>query len=333
MVKEKSLVINANGNTGFPIAKFLLAKKYAVRVLVRTQTKNSDYLKEKGAEVHLGRFTETSVLRAALHGVQRAYYNHPIIPGVLKHSTLFAEIASENKLEAVVNMGQYLAELPYHPSVTTQGHKKAYDVLDSASIGAIHLCPGMFSANFLAAAAFVTQLGLFPFPLGKGRTTPVLNLGHWTCSCCVVDDPEGHIGKYLQPTGSQSVSGEDMARIFSSITGKKVRYIDGMEPVFHKAAKFFGLSAYMISQLRLYLESFRNNVFDYAPNNVVPAFKNAPANSFEITARKYFEQRNLLHRTWSSRTRAFVDFIKIGFANVPGKSKLIQLNTSNAQAG
>ena len=173
--KEQYLVTSATGNTGNPVARQLLANGRNVRVMSRTNNASIRQMEKLGAEVTLGRIDNRDDMQRALSGVQRVYYCYPIIPKLLASTRMFAELAQQEKIESVVNIGQYLAELDHHPSKQTNEHKQGYHVLDEAGIGASHVTPGWFADNALTTSLFIAQLGRLPFPLGKGRSPVVIS--------------------------------------------------------------------------------------------------------------------------------------------------------------
>jgi NAD(P)H dehydrogenase (quinone) len=120
---------------------------------------------------------------------------------------MFAELAQQEKIESVVNLSQYLAELDSHPSKQTKEHKQSYQVLSDANIGASHLIPGWFADNVFGTALFITQLGRLPFPLGKGRSPVVANEDIAAVAVSLLQDPADHDGT-LSTYGSAFINNE-----------------------------------------------------------------------------------------------------------------------------
>ena len=56
-----------------------------------------------------GDFLDFDAVRAALNGVQRAYFCYPISPGIVLASAQFAQAAKETRVEVIVNMSQISA--------------------------------------------------------------------------------------------------------------------------------------------------------------------------------------------------------------------------------
>lgn len=323
---EKYLVTTATGNTGHQVALQLLANGHNVRVMSRTDNAIIQDLKARGAEVTLGSIQNRQDMQQALSGVQRVYYCYPIIPELLASTHMFAELARQEKIESVVNLGQYLAELDYHPSKQTNEHKQGYQVLNDADIGASHVTPGWFADNVLRTSLFIAQLGRVPFPLGKGRSPVVANEDIAAVAVSLLQDPAGHEGKRYLPTGPRSLTMADMMESFGRVLGREVKQMPMPMFLFHKAIIQMGFPPYLLSQLKLYLNDFQNNVFDYEPTDVVYRLTGRNAEDFDVTARRYFEQDNLMRKTFAGQIRAMKQFMQIGFTRAPGNKQMALMN-------
>ncbi|MDC0935112.1 NmrA family NAD(P)-binding protein [Pirellulales bacterium] len=323
---EKYLVTSATGNTGYQVALQLLANGRNVRVMSRTEKASIQQLKKRGAEVTLGSIDNRHNMQEALSGVQRVYYCRPIIPGLLASIKMFAELAQQEKIESVVNLSQYLAELDSHPSKQTNEHKQSYQVLSDANIGASHLIPGWFADNVFGTALFITQRGRLPFPLGNGRCPVVANEDIAAVAVSLLQDPAGHEGKRYQPTGPRSLTMNDMMESFGRVLGRKVKAMPMPMFLFHKAIIQMGYRPFLLSQLILYVNDFQNNVFDYGPTDVVSKFTGRNAEDFDVTARRYCEEGDLMTQTFSGRMHAMKQFMQIGFTKAPSNKELARLN-------
>ena len=81
MAQTKFLI---TGATGGDAARQLLEKDHAVRVLAHRPDERSEQLQKLGAEAVFGDFLDFDSVRAALNGVQRAYFCYPISPGIVQ---------------------------------------------------------------------------------------------------------------------------------------------------------------------------------------------------------------------------------------------------------
>jgi NAD(P)-dependent dehydrogenase (short-subunit alcohol dehydrogenase family) len=82
--QTKFLITGATGATGGHAARQLLEKEHAVRVLAHRPDERSEQLQKLRAGVVFGDFLDFDSVRAALNGVQRAYFFHPISPGLVQ---------------------------------------------------------------------------------------------------------------------------------------------------------------------------------------------------------------------------------------------------------
>src|ERR1700741_5036463 len=106
------LIVGAGGShgaTGNHVARQLLARGLSVRAFVRQVDHRADQLKELGAELAVGDLHDYQVVRAALDGVQRAYFTYPLADGLLAATAIFAAAGAQTGLQSMVNMSQITA--------------------------------------------------------------------------------------------------------------------------------------------------------------------------------------------------------------------------------
>jgi uncharacterized protein YbjT (DUF2867 family) len=156
MAQTKFLITGATGATGGYTVRQLLAKKQAVRVLAHRADDRSKQLRELGAEVVLGDFLDFDAIRAALQGVQRAYFCYPISPGIVQASAQFAQAAKEAGVEVIVNMSQKSARSDAK-SVAARQHWLSERVFDWSGVPSVHVRPGFFAEWLLYLAPLIRQ--------------------------------------------------------------------------------------------------------------------------------------------------------------------------------
>ncbi|MET7566166.1 NmrA family NAD(P)-binding protein, partial [Streptomyces sp. NPDC005479] len=89
------LITTATGETGRPMVDYLLKEGFHVRAMVRTDDERAQRLRDKGAEVVFGDLLNFRDVRAAVEGVQRAYFNYPVGDGLVEAAVMFAQAAKE----------------------------------------------------------------------------------------------------------------------------------------------------------------------------------------------------------------------------------------------
>ena len=309
MLKPKILVTGATGKTGAAVAAQLLAKGYPVRAAVRTLDDRSAALARLGAEVVVADLFDPDQLLAALRGTQRAYFLPPIHPYSLQSAVAFAVAAREARLEAFVHLSQWLSHRAHPAQMTRETW-----LMDQMFAGLPGIChttvnPGMFADNFLRVIDFAALLGIFPVLMGDSHCAPVSNEDIARTVVAVLEQPERHRAMTYRPTGPELLSGRDMARIIARVVGHAVRPVKLPLWLFLKVARQQRIDPFQISSLRYYIEDNKNGGFSFegGVTDVVEDLTGAPAESFEITARRYAAMP-FARQTLGNRLKAFINF-------------------------
>ncbi|MBL7909432.1 MAG: NmrA family NAD(P)-binding protein [Bacteroidia bacterium] len=330
-MKPKILITSATGKTGFLATKQLLKDGYSVRVLVRSKNEKALELEKSGAEICLGTLTSYNDLSNALKDINRVYYCHPFIEHLLENTKLFIQCAKENNIEAIVNMGQWLAEFDNQKSIHTLETKKAYHLYEQSGLRVIQLIPGFFADNTFFVTEFAIHLGLMPLPFGSGKNPAISNEDLGLVIATLLKSPESYFGKKLRPTGPKSLSSKEMAEIFSKVVSRKVRYVNIPEWLFLKAAfmfaKDFGLDRFSISQVRYYMKEYQNNKFDIGGvTNVVKEVTGKEPDNFETIVRSYVNKSPYKKRNFSNWFSALKKFMALPMQSVPSIKELEKYN-------
>ncbi len=311
MTQPAILVTGATGKTGGAIVTGLLAKGIGVRAMVRRLDARSEALEALGAEIAVADIFDPDQLTAAMRGVKRAYYVPPMHPYAIQSAAAFAAAAREAKLEAIVQMGQWLSHRN-HPAIMTR-QTWLMDKMFAELQGIAHtiLNPGMFADNFLRTIDFATLLGVFPVLSGEGKAAPVSNEDIARTAIAVLMAPDLHDGKTYRPTGPKLLSGRDMAAALAKVTGRRVRAVDLPFWMFSKVARRQGADPFQISILRRYMEDMKNGAFAFegGVTDTVEALTGTRAESFETTAARY-AALPLARRSFARRVKAFADFMR-----------------------
>ncbi len=331
-MKKKILITSATGKSGYPAVVQLLKDGFKVKILVRSRNEKSLSLEKLGAEIVIGDLVNYSDLKNALIDVSRVYYCHPFMPHLLENTKTFIKAAKEANLDAVVNMGQWLAEFDDQKSTHTIQTRYAYKLFEDAGINVIHLVPGFFADNTFFILEFAAQLGLMPLPFGTGKNPPISNEDLGLVIASLLKNPFPYIGKKLHLTGPKSLSAKEMAKIFSKVTGRKVRYINIPEWMFLKAAfafaKDFGLDAFTISQVRHYMNEYKDNKFDRGgTTDAVSQITGKEPDDFEKIVNRYYMNSEYRGRSLKRKMKALIKFMKIPFTPIPSIKDLERFNT------
>ena len=216
------LVTAATGNTGGATVEELLARRRRVRALAHREDARSKRLQELGAEVVFGDFLDLDAIRAAVQGVQRAYFCYPIRPGIIQATAYFAQAAKEAGIDGVVNMSQISAREDAKSHAMCD-HWLAERVFDWSGLTVAHLRPTLFAESLLVLAPMI-RAGLLHVPFGPGRHAPIAAEDQARVIVGILEDPASHRGKIYPLYGPVEFTHKEIAQVLSRVLGKDVQY-------------------------------------------------------------------------------------------------------------
>ncbi len=255
-MKKKILITLPTGKTGYATTVELLKEGYPVKIYVRSRNRKAMELEKLGAEVEIGQFNNPLQLKNALKDVSNVYYNHPIMPGMVENVNTFIHAARNSKIEAIVFMGQRIAEFADTGSALTNNVRKSYELFEQSGLNVVYFLPGYFAENAFVTIEWVLRLGMMPNPFGKGKNPYISNGDMGRSIAALLKDPVPYFGQKLFPTGPKSISPFEIAEIFSKVSGRKIKAVPTPDWLFLKAGimgrKKLGLDTYTIVQASIY---------------------------------------------------------------------------------
>ena len=222
MIQGKVLVTGATGDTGRATVDELLARGHQVRALAHGDDDRSKKLQERGVEVVYGDLLDFDQVRAALNGVQRAYFIYPIRPGIVQATAQFAQAAKEAGVDGIVNMSQIAAREDAKSHAATL-HWLAERVFDWSGVTVAHIRPTYF-AEWLLYVAPMIRKGLLHVPFGTGRHAPITADDMGRVIVGILEDPASHKGKVYPLFGPVEYSYQETAQVLSRVLGKEIEY-------------------------------------------------------------------------------------------------------------
>jgi NAD(P)H dehydrogenase (quinone) len=222
MIQGKVLVTGATGDTGRATVDELLARGHRVRALAHGQDERSKRLQERGVEVVYGDLLDFGQVKAALHGVQRAYFVYPIRPGILQATAYFAQAAKEAGVDGIVNMSQISAREDAKSHAATD-HWLAERVFDWSGVTVAHIRPTYF-AEWLLYVAPMIKAGLLHVPFGTGKHAPIAAEDQARVIVGILEDPAPHRGETYPLFGPLEFTYRETAQVLSRVLGKSVEY-------------------------------------------------------------------------------------------------------------
>src|SRR5215471_7662494 len=216
------LVTGATGDTGGATVEQLLARGRHVRALAHREDARSKRLQELGAELVFGDFLDQGAIRAAVQGVERAYFCYPIRPGIIQATAYFAQAAKEAGIDGVVNMSQVCARADAK-SHAMGDHWLAERVFDWSGLTVAHLRPTLFAESLLVLAPMI-RAGLLHVPFGSGRHAPIAAEDQARVIVEILEDPASHRGKVYPLYGPVEFTHQEIAQVLGRVLGKDVQY-------------------------------------------------------------------------------------------------------------
>ena len=177
---------------------------------------------------------------------------------------------------------------------------------------------GWFADNYMTVLGAIAQLGVFPLPLGKGKTAPVSTEDIARVVVGALTNPAPHIGKFYRPTGPELLDPHQVVAVYARVLGSPVKYQPFSERMFLKALKSMGMHPHFIAQARHYFEEYRRGAFEVgAPNDVVLEVGGSQPEDFETITRRYVASNPMARRTFANKLRALGDVVKVLLTRTP----------------
>jgi NAD(P)H dehydrogenase (quinone) len=161
-------------------------------------------------------------VRAALSGVQRAYFVYPIRPGILQAPGYFAQAAKEAAVDGIVNMSQKSARQDAKSHAATD-HWLSERIFDWSGLTVAHIRPTYF-AEWLLYLAPMIKAGLLHVPFGTGKHAPIAAEDQGRVVAGILQDPAPHKGGIYPLFGPVEYTYQETARLLSRVLGKDVQY-------------------------------------------------------------------------------------------------------------
>ena len=248
-MSKKVLISGATGDTGRAAVREALALGLDVRAMVRKIDARSDALAAQGAEIVVGDLFDINSLRAALEGVEAAYFVYPVAPGLITAAVNFAQAAKEAGTKAVLNLSQRSADRN-SSSDSCRDTFIAEEVFNWSGVPVIHLRPTYFLEWLLYPWQLpYLQQGVLRMPVGKGRHSPIAADDQARAIAALLKNPEGHIGSTINLSGPVEMDHEQMAAELTEALGRPIVFQDLPIDEYTASLTEMGVPAYIVQHL------------------------------------------------------------------------------------
>jgi uncharacterized protein YbjT (DUF2867 family) len=170
------VVLGSSGNTGSIIADFLLSKGEKVRVVGRDPGRLQRFV-HKGAEAFAADLTDAVALNKAFTGARAAYLLLPPLHSreeQERQSDAIAKGVKESGLHYAVHLSSYGAHVPQGTGPVTGLHSSEQKLNAISDLNVLHLRPGYFMENNLAAIDMIHGMGMFGHALLPDLKMPLI---------------------------------------------------------------------------------------------------------------------------------------------------------------
>ena len=205
-----------------PTRRRLLEQGREVWALADAKDERSEKLRERGVEVVFGDLLDFGQVRAALEGVNRAYFVYPIRPGILQATAYFAQAAKDAGVEGIVNMSQKSARADARSHAATD-HWLAERVFDWSGLTVAHIRPTYF-AEWLLYVAPMIRAGVLHVPFGTGKHAPIAAEDQGRVIAGILDEPARHKGAVYPLYGPVEYTYAETAQVLGRVLGRSIEY-------------------------------------------------------------------------------------------------------------
>ena len=267
-MSKKVLIIGATGYTGRASVREALSLGLDVRAMVRKIDERSETLAAKGAEVVVGDLFDPNSIRAALEGVDAAYFVYPVAPGLITATVNFALAAKEAGTRAVLNLSQR-SQSRESTSDSCRDTYISEQVFNWSGVPVIHLRPTLFLEWLIYPWQLpYLQQGVLRMPGGTGRHSPISADDQGRAIAALLKNPTGHIGTVIDLSGPVELDYEQIAAELSEALGRPIVYQDLSIKEYTDSLTQMGLPPYITQHLSGAMLDYQHGHMAGADNNV-----------------------------------------------------------------
>ncbi|WP_091621262.1 NmrA family NAD(P)-binding protein [Amycolatopsis saalfeldensis] len=254
------LITGATGKTGRGALEFLLEGGHRVRAMVHREDERSRALAEAGAEVVVADLHDLDGMTTALRGVTGAYFCHPILPGLVESTVIFAQAATEAGVRSVVNMSQISARREAGSNAARQ-HWLCERLLDRTDLLTAHIRPTFFAEWLKFWWEKRDGEGYLRLPFGEGRHAPIAAADQSRVIAALLLEPEAHDRAAYPLSGPVELNHDDIAKAMSAELGHPVHYEPISVEEFSASGLEKGADAHLVQHLGKVAIDYRDGVF------------------------------------------------------------------------
>jgi uncharacterized protein YbjT (DUF2867 family) len=267
-MKRTVLIAGATGDTGRAAVRESLGLGLDVRAMVRGRDARSKNLEILGAKVVIADLLEINTVRAAMEGVDAAYFVWPVAPNLLHATVNFAQAAREADVSTIINLSQRSANR-LSKSDSCRDTFIAEQVFNWSGLRIIHLRPTYFLEWLLYPwqLPFLRQ-GILRMPVGKGRHSPIAADDQGRAVAALLRNPDAHVGQTIPLSGPIEMDHEQMAAELSEALGRSIRFVDLPIDEYCTSIASTGVPPYVVQHLSGAMADYQRGHMSGSDDNV-----------------------------------------------------------------
>jgi len=240
------LVTGASGNAGGMVLREVVKSGADVKAMYRSK---EDAAKEpQGATPVIADFTDMQSLRDALEGVDTVFVVCSPVRELVDLESNMIDVCEESRVKHVV-LNSALGAADF-PKSFPSWHRKVEDRLKASGVDYTILRPNGFMQNILAYfAPSIRAQGVFYQSVGNAKVSHI-DLGDVAALAAqVLIAPASYAGKTYELNGPDALTYAEIADKISSVTGRKVQYVDIPPSAQRRALADMGMPDWQITAL------------------------------------------------------------------------------------
>lgn len=249
------LITGATGTVGRHVIRHLVQRGAQVRALVRDPGK-ADL--PEGVEIAQGDLLDVDALRQAFQGVSTLFLLNAVVADEFTQALIALNVAREVGVRRVV----YLSVIHSDRYVNVPHFAGKFGVermIEQMGFEATILRPAYFMDNDLTVQAAISGYGIYPMPIGSKGLAMIdtRDIGEIAAIALLARDraPDGAASTRLNLVGPDTLTGADVAGLWSDVLGRTIAYGGDDTVGFEQTLRQF-MPAWMAYDMRQMAERF-----------------------------------------------------------------------------
>ena len=274
------ILVTTPGKVGSAAARLIARRGVPVRVLARNPEK-AIALAQAGVEIFPGDLDRLESVQAAVRGVSGVIL---VTPPVVQQELSVIDSAKRAGVEHIVKITSKASA--DSPIARRRNQSEIEAALVASELPYTLLRNNAYMQNFLMMAPGIAQTSTFRTATGAGRIGHIDVRDVASAAAQIALSPAGHAGKTYWPTGPESLSGKDVAEVFTKVLGRLITFQSISYEEQKRAMVDAGLPEPVAEDNARAVALMADGDCDYVTDDV-PQILGRPAGSFDRFATDY----------------------------------------------